>query len=609
MPRTLPGARGRVRGVQLLVLLLIASVVPSASVLWFMNEAVVSQVTVARTTLADAYRGQLRLMRGRLQTYWQTRLADLETRIADDPSAAFHDLVTRRAADTVIVLQQGIRPQYPSLTTAGGGAPAGASTNARALQLAIRDVVQQGRSAEAVDLIGRHFLAGPASRGVDADGRLIAADEQLLLVNLLPASDPRRPQAIGRLTALLNDYAAVRLPSAQRVFLMEQLRTITGEGADARFPTLGAERLALSFLEGERPARGEVAFRPTATPDLWQVPSPGGRVVALYSSDSLRAAARSVLDDHSAGIAFRIIPPGAAADDEAISVGAPLPGWDISFTTVDAPADGLAPARRATYVAIALVAIGAGAIAIALAGGAARRQARLAALRSDLVSAVSHELKTPLASMRLLVDALLDDERLDEVKTREYLQLMSVENARLTRLIENFLTFSRLERKRQQFNFSPIDPAELARAAVSAMPERRPGEAPPTLEIAADVATITADRDALMTVLLNLLDNAYKYTPGDHRISLRVAREAEAIAFAVHDNGIGIAPRDVKRIFRRFYRVDEKLAGATAGSGLGLSIVDAIVRAHGGHVDVSSAPGQGSIFTVRLPSASRGAAV
>ena len=123
------------------------------------------------------------------------------------------------------------------------------------------------------------------------------------------------------------------------------------------------------------------------------------------------------------------------------------------------------PARRAaaataylSIAEIAIVMIVAAAFAI---GGAARRQARLASLKTDLVSAVSHELKTPLASMRLLVDALLEDDALDPVKTREYLQLMAAENARLTRLIDNFLTFSRLERNRQRFAFAPTDPADI----------------------------------------------------------------------------------------------------------------------------------------------------
>ena len=109
------------------------------------------------------------------------------------------------------------------------------------------------------------------------------------------------------------------------------------------------------------------------------------------------------------------------------------------------------------------------------------------------------------------------------------------------------------------------------------------------------------DRDALVTALLNLLDNAHKYTPADRRIRLAVYREVNNVVFAVKDNGIGIAPRDRKRIFRRFYQVDRRLARETGGCGLGLSIVEYIVKAHGGAVLVESKPGAGSTFRIVMP--------
>jgi signal transduction histidine kinase len=112
---------------------------------------------------------------------------------------------------------------------------------------------------------------------------------------------------------------------------------------------------------------------------------------------------------------------------------------------------------------------------------------------------------------------------------------------------------------------------------------------------------LRADQDALVTVLLNLLDNAHKYTPTDRRILLQAYREGNNVVFAVKDNGIGIAPREQKRIFRRFYQVDRRLARETGGCGLGLSIVDFIVRAHGGAVRVESKPGAGSTFRVLTP--------
>jgi signal transduction histidine kinase len=117
-----------------------------------------------------------------------------------------------------------------------------------------------------------------------------------------------------------------------------------------------------------------------------------------------------------------------------------------------------------------------------------------------------------------------------------------------------------------------------------------------------------ARSEPLATALVNLFDNALKYTGDDKRIRLHVRRKGDAVAFSVSDNGIGIERREQRRIFRRFYRVDQRLARDTAGVGLGLSIVELIARGHGGRVTVDSTPGQGSTFTLTIPAAAAGAA-
>jgi signal transduction histidine kinase len=121
------------------------------------------------------------------------------------------------------------------------------------------------------------------------------------------------------------------------------------------------------------------------------------------------------------------------------------------------------------------------------------------------------------------------------------------------------------------------------------------------VDVSPGLPVVRADEDALVTVLLNLLDNAEKYTPGEKRIALRATCRDGHVVFAVEDNGIGIAARDRKKIFRRFYQVDRRLARESGGCGLGLSIVDFIVRAHGGTVEVESQPGAGSKFSVVMP--------
>ena len=153
------------------------------------------------------------------------------------------------------------------------------------------------------------------------------------------------------------------------------------------------------------------------------------------------------------------------------------------------------------------------------------RRVALARLKNDLAATVSHELKTPLASMRVLIDTLLDSDRLNQQTTREYLQLVAMENERLSRLIQNFLTFARLEQKKHTFNFSPLPANQIVDAAANAVRDRF--KAPGCrfeVQAAPDLPNVVADPDALSTALINLLDNAWKYSGDIKHIVLRATR-------------------------------------------------------------------------------------
>jgi signal transduction histidine kinase len=233
-----------------------------------------------------------------------------------------------------------------------------------------------------------------------------------------------------------------------------------------------------------------------------------------------------------------------------------------------------------------------------------RRQVQLARLKNDLVATVSHELKTPLTAMRALVDTLLDAEKFDETTTREYIQLLARENARLSRLIDNFLTFSRLDRNKFVFKFEPVHPQRIVDDAVAAISERR-GRTDCHFEshTQPNLPVLVGDHDALTTALINLLDNAWKYTADEKRIILRTEAHNGSVRFAVEDNGIGIPARESRRVFRRFYQVDQQLTREAGGCGLGLSIVQSIVEAHHGSVSVESEIGRGSTFMIDIPTA------
>jgi signal transduction histidine kinase len=288
-----------------------------------------------------------------------------------------------------------------------------------------------------------------------------------------------------------------------------------------------------------------------------------------------------------------------------MATGARLPGWQISMNLASPGVSGLGARRQiATYLWIGFLTIAAAAVLAILGGQTLRRQMRIAHLKTDLVAAVSHELKTPLASMKLLVESLLSGEHFDPARTRQYLQLVARENSRLSRLIDNFLTFSRMERNSGRFDFAPVRPESVVQAAVDSIGDRFRVN----LEIDHALPALYADADALVTVLLNLLENAYKYSGQDphidRRIDLRVSSSGGRVLFAVKDNGIGLAEKEQKKIFRRFYQVDRRLTRQTGGVGLGLSIVEFIVKAHQGVVSVVSRPGAGSTFTVSLPPSS-----
>ncbi len=637
------GAAGRDHGSwPVLLVLLLAVLAPTACVLWFMNEAVESQQEAARLKLAEAYRGQLALMRDRLESYWAQRAGELD-RLAGtmDGAAAFAAVVRSGAADSAICFHRDGQPSYPTplpppafveprtgmwaearslestdlaraaeayaAIAAGEKEPAAAG---RAVQAQIRCLMQSGREEAALQIIEQQFRDARLSRARDPQGRLIAADAQLLAAQIGRRRGSWLPAA-RRLEKLVNDYASP-MPSAQRVFLMEELRSL---GA-FQFATYEAERLAAAVLVAERARPGEPALRRSAVPGLWRLSSPAGRAIGLYREETVLAAMQGALapEAPSQDVAFEAVPPGAATAgwDESIPAGRTLPGWQIAMTIGgDALFAGAARRQMQSYLWVGFLAIAAMAVLAVIVAQALRRQMRLARLKTDLVAAVSHELKTPLASMRLLVDALLDEGQFEPRKTRDYLELVARENVRLSRLIDNFLAFSRMERNRHRFEFTLTAAAEVVKATEEALADRfRAAGVRLEVDVAPRLPAIRADADALVTALLNLLDNAYKFTGEEKDLRLRAFAAEERVAFAVEDNGIGIPARERKRIFRRFYQVDRRLARSTGGCGLGLSIVDYIVRAHGGEVRVESRPGGGSIFTLLLPAAvnARGAA-
>ncbi|NQT03962.1 MAG: GHKL domain-containing protein [Planctomycetes bacterium] len=304
---------------------------------------------------------------------------------------------------------------------------------------------------------------------------------------------------------------------------------------------------------------------------------------------------------------FGIYACGLENPEKAAFLTAPLgklfPSWhvEIHFKDIDI-FETTADKQKVIYVWTGILAIAVMFAAGLLATRVVGKQIRINKLKNDFIATVSHELKTPLASMRVLVDTLLEGSYRDQQQVTEYLQLVSKENERLTGLIDNFLTFSRMERNKQAFAMFNTSPFSIARDAAEAVKTKfSMGQCKFEVNIQEDLPEVSADRNAMVTVLINLLDNAYKYSYDNKQIELRVSPEDSMVCFYVSDKGRGMSRRSVRKIFNRFYQADRSLSRYAEGCGLGLSIAKFIVDAHKGTIFVESKVGKGSTFTVKLP--------
>jgi len=228
------------------------------------------------------------------------------------------------------------------------------------------------------------------------------------------------------------------------------------------------------------------------------------------------------------------------------------------------------------------------------------REIRQAREKADFVSSVTHELKTPLTSIRMFTETLMMGRVDTEEERKECVTIIAEETDRLSRLINRMLDFSKMEKGMRRFHFQQEDPASIAREARKAF-HGSEGAGEISLQVLEPLPRLRCDREAVLEVLLNLIGNAVKYSDPGSPVTVRTWASKGRVKFAVMDRGAGIPKGDRKRIFQKFYRVDDTLTKEVDGCGLGLSISAHIARAHGGTIEVESEAGQGSIFTLSLP--------
>jgi signal transduction histidine kinase len=230
------------------------------------------------------------------------------------------------------------------------------------------------------------------------------------------------------------------------------------------------------------------------------------------------------------------------------------------------------------------------------------RELALAKLKSDFVSNVSHELRTPLALIRLYAETLELGRISSTGKQQEYYEIIRKESERLTSLINNILDFSRIESGKKEYSFRETNVADLVRTTLESYRfEIEQNGFEFDQKIDSDVPPLWVDREAIARSLLNLVNNAVKYSSNEKYLGVRLYRHSNGVNLEVVDHGIGIPAKEHLKIFEKFYRVGDPLVHNTKGSGLGLSLVRHIVKAHGGEVAVESAPGKGSRFIITLP--------
>lgn len=227
---------------------------------------------------------------------------------------------------------------------------------------------------------------------------------------------------------------------------------------------------------------------------------------------------------------------------------------------------------------------------------------RLEAVRRDFVANVSHELKTPLTTVRAVVETLLDDEAMPEETRNRFLHKLDDQSRRLVRIVTDLLTLSRVESRRDEIERDPMDlrvPVGESVRALSGLADERKVRL--TARLPEREVVVRGDRASLRLVVDNLVDNALKYTPAGGSVNVELRADAAWATLEVRDTGIGIDPRHRNRLFERFYRVDKARSRELGGTGLGLAIVKHAASAHDGDVGFDSVPGEGSTFRVRIP--------
>ena len=641
---------------QVVSLLAAAVILPTVCLLWFMTEAVKNEQLATRQKLINHYSAKADSLADFAETHWDNYAQSVLTiaQFVNEHSAPVIDSDKSSLCAGLLIFDENNEFVYPAfdLLPQAEGQPfkaawrmefvekqydkageeymriaepnAPAAIKQTALLGQARCLEKAGRPAEAKELYSQ--LAQPAAE----TNPIIAAQARLRLAEIyLETSAPELAEYCRQIVQ--NNFTDLKIPAATRVYLLESLLALISKAGldESLLPAIEKTQRLVVFEKLSLLAAEKFAGNP-ATDGVYPiiegfygyaVHKDGWAAIGLVAGKRIAEKFTAVAELDDDLVFYRIYDPAGeivAGQQKMylgreVSFGQPFlsrplansfPGWKLEIFFRYGVFESAAKRQKIIYLWTAALVIGLMTLISIFSASAILRQARLNRLKNDFIATVTHELKTPLSSMRLLVDTLLDGSFADQKRCREYLELISGENHRLSRLIDSFLTFSRMERNKQAFDIVKTNPAEIAKAAAEAMQTKfNEKNCKFTASIDDNLPVIMADKDAMITALVNLLDNAYKYSYDDKQIELKVFAQDDMICFMVKDNGIGMTGRQVKKIFDKFYQADTSLTRRTEGAGLGLSIVKFIVDAHKGKIDVESQPGKGSEFVIRLNTA------
>jgi len=484
---------------------------------------------------------------------------------------------------------------------------------AEAYRLALASAKRAGERGEARLALARTLVKAGRAEDASSQYRLLlsdpaeARDEQGVGYRIYAAE---RLLAAGRDSDAVRSFLSTLINGDGRLTLPElyMIRSLLGSRPDIRTGQKLAERIVereqAEALAKDLPrVRAQIESGTASDGSAWV---PYGNPLWLVTITSQQPPLPGLVMAVSSAM---VVPPGVrllgrAAQGASMvdALGDAFPGLRVEWTD----SRFLAATRQGLPAGIWIAAL-ALVLGIAVFGGYlllrdVDRDVRMNEVRSQFVASVSHELKTPLTSIRMFAETLAMGRGRDERTRSEYLETIVNESERLARLVDNVLDFSKIEQGKKIYRLRPTRLEEVAGSAARAMqfPLAQQGFKL-RVSVQEQMPELNADPDAIQQAILNLLANAMKYSGDAREIDLSLsARNGDAV-IEVADHGLGLTPDERNHIFEKFYRAPSHESRLIAGTGLGLTLVAHIVRAHGGRVEVESAPGIGSTFRVFLP--------